>query len=193
MEQTPQVEVEDGGDMVLLLHMMKKMGVPEVIDRYLPRHWTQEGLDWGWVATIWLAHIISQGDHGKLPVREWVKQAPRTSEHATGLQRGETDCTEDRLSIWLTHLSETEAWPAIECELSGRTVRGYDLSAETVRLEMTTVSGQQDGERGTLRQLGHRKDAPPLRQPKVARATRDPLGWVVASGVGAGERADDPR
>lgn len=46
MEQTLQVEVEDVGDMVLLLHMMKKMGVPEVIDRYIPRHWKQEGLDW---------------------------------------------------------------------------------------------------------------------------------------------------
>lgn len=40
---------------------MKKMGVPEVIDRSMPRHWKQEGLAWGWVGTVWLAHIIAAG------------------------------------------------------------------------------------------------------------------------------------
>ncbi|SRR5713226_1306275 len=192
MEQKPQVEVEDVGDIVLLLHMMKKMGVPEVLDRSMPRHWKQEGLDWGWVGTIWLAHIISQGDHRKLPVREWAKQAHRTIEHATGVKLGETDFTDDRLGIVLTHVSKPEVWQVIERELSDRTVRVYDLSAETVRVDMTTVSGHHDGEGGTLMQFGHSKDDPTLRQLKVALATLDPLGWVVASSVVAGDRADDP-
>lgn len=148
MEQKPQVAVEDVGDIVLLLPMMKKMGVPEVIDRAIPRHWKQEGLDWGWVGTIWLAHISSQGDHRKLPVREWAKQAHRTIEHATGVKLSETDFTDDRLGSVLTHLSKPEVWPGIERELSERTVRGYDLSAERVRVDMTTVSGHHDGEGG---------------------------------------------
>jgi transposase len=192
MEQKPQVEVEDVGDIVLLLHMMKKMGVSEVIDRHIPRHWKQEGLDWGWVATIWLARIISQGDHRKLPVRQWVKQTQRTLEHATGVKLGETDFTDDRLGIVLTHLSKPEVWQGIERELSARTVRVYDLSQETVRVDMTTVSGHHDGAGGTLMQFGHSKDDPTLRQLKVALATLDPLGWVVASSVVAGDRADDP-
>lgn len=50
------------------------MGLPETLNQYLPRHWKQEGLDWGWVACIWLSYIISQGDHRKVRVREWVEQ-----------------------------------------------------------------------------------------------------------------------
>jgi transposase len=41
-------------------------------------------------------------------------------------------------------------------------------------------------------QFGHSKDDPTLRQLKVGLATLDPLGWVVARSVVAGDRADDP-
>ncbi len=50
-------------DIVLLLHVMIRMGLPDLLNRHLPRHWKQEGLDWGWVAVIWLSYIISEGDH----------------------------------------------------------------------------------------------------------------------------------
>jgi len=43
-------------DMVLLLGRMMKKGLPEIVDDYLPWHWRQEGLSWGWTATIWLAY-----------------------------------------------------------------------------------------------------------------------------------------
>ncbi|MCC5612579.1 hypothetical protein LC612_39270 [Nostoc sp. CHAB 5834] len=56
-----QIISERIDDVVLLLEVMKKMGLPEILNQYLPRHWKQEGLDWGWVACIWLSHIISQG------------------------------------------------------------------------------------------------------------------------------------
>ncbi|MEH2463770.1 MAG: hypothetical protein V7K23_08370 [Nostoc sp.] len=58
-------------DVVLLLEVMKKMGLPEILNQYLPPHWKQDGLDLGWV--VWLS-IISQGDHRKVWVREWVEQ-----------------------------------------------------------------------------------------------------------------------
>ena len=61
-------------DVVLLLHVMMQMGLPELLNRHLPRHWKQEGLDWGWVMVIWLGYILSEGDHRKVVVREWVKQ-----------------------------------------------------------------------------------------------------------------------
>jgi hypothetical protein len=32
------------------------------------------GLSWSWIATIWLAHILSQGDHRKLPVQAWPRR-----------------------------------------------------------------------------------------------------------------------
>ena len=42
-------------DLVLLLHVMLRLSLPDILDRHLPRHWLQAGLSWGWVATIWLA------------------------------------------------------------------------------------------------------------------------------------------
>jgi transposase len=64
------VTVERVDDFVLLIQVMMRLGLPGILDRDIPRHWLQEGLSWGWVATIWLAHIVSQGDHRKLTVRD---------------------------------------------------------------------------------------------------------------------------
>jgi hypothetical protein len=49
-------------DVALLIGQMVKMGLPEVLDRHIPRHWTQRGLSWGWTAVIWLAYR-----HGRRP------------------------------------------------------------------------------------------------------------------------------
>ena len=39
-------------DVALLIGQMVKMGLPEVLDRPIPRHGTQRGLSWGWTAVI---------------------------------------------------------------------------------------------------------------------------------------------
>ncbi|NJM28379.1 MAG: hypothetical protein HC856_09530 [Pseudanabaena sp. RU_4_16] len=44
-------------DIVLLLHVMMQMELPQLLNKHLPRHWKQEGLDWGWVIAIWLAYM----------------------------------------------------------------------------------------------------------------------------------------
>jgi hypothetical protein len=49
-------------DVALLIGQMVKMGLPEVLDRHIPHHWTQRGLSWGWTAVIWLAYIFTEGD-----------------------------------------------------------------------------------------------------------------------------------
>lgn len=178
-------------DFVLLIKMMMRLGLPAILDRHIPRHWLQEGLSWGWVATIWLAHIMSQGDHRKLTVRDWVRQAHATLEETTGLSIRDTDLTDDRLTIVLRELSKPEYWHSIERDLSRRTVRVYDLSVKRVRVDATTVSGYHSGEAGDLFQFGKSKDNPALRQIKQMMATLDPLGLPAATDVVSGERADD--
>ncbi|MBD1847909.1 hypothetical protein H6F89_31925 [Cyanobacteria bacterium FACHB-63] len=74
MTDTLKLTSERIDDVVLLLHLMKRVGLAELLNQHLPRHWRQEGLDWGWVAAIWLCSIISQGDHRKVWVQEWVEQ-----------------------------------------------------------------------------------------------------------------------
>ena len=85
-------------DFVLLLEIMKRLGFAAILDQHLTRHGLQQGLSWGWIATVWLAHILSQGDHRKLTVRDWVRQAHETVERVIGLDIRETDFTDDRLT-----------------------------------------------------------------------------------------------
>ena len=55
-------------DVALLIGQMITMGLPAVLDRHIPRHWKQRGLRWGWTAGIWLAPILTEGDHRKVAV-----------------------------------------------------------------------------------------------------------------------------
>ena len=114
MENQLSLTTERIDDIVLLIHVMLQVQLPDLLDRHLPRHWLQQGLSWGWVTTIWLAHILSQGDHRKLTVREWVAKAHETLESLTGQTIRDTDFTDDRLTIVLRHLSKSDYWHAIE-------------------------------------------------------------------------------
>jgi hypothetical protein len=60
-------------DVALLIGQMVKMGFVEVLDRHLPRHWKQRRLSWGWTAVIWLAYILTEGDHRKVTVAAYIK------------------------------------------------------------------------------------------------------------------------
>jgi transposase len=191
MENQLTLTTERIDDLVLLLHVMMQVQLPDLLDRHLPRHWLQQGLSWGWVTTIWLAHILSQGDHRKLTVRDWVAQAQETIQSVTGLTLRETDFTDDRLTIILRQLSKPEYWHAIEKDFAQSAVRVYQLPQERVRLDATTVSGYHTGGPESLFQFGHSKDDPDLLQVKAMMATLDPLGLPLVTQVVSGERADD--
>jgi transposase len=191
MKEELTITTERIDDFVVLLSMMQQMELPALLDRQMARHHLQQGLSWGWVASIWLAHIMSQGDHRKLTVRDWVRQAHSTLELVTGLDIRETDFTDDRLTIVLRHLSDVERWQAIEQALGRHLVRVYDLGEQPIRVDATTVSGYRNGGEGSMWQFGHSKDDPTLRQIKVMMATLDPLGLPLALEVVSGEQADD--
>jgi transposase len=191
MEPELTITTERVDDFALLIRVMMRLGLPAILDRHIPRHWLQEGLSWGWVATIWLAHILSQGDHRKLTVRDWVRQAHTTLEAITDLSIRDTDFTDDRLTIVLRELSKSEYWHAIERDLGQNTVRVYDLSAERVRVDATTLSGYHQESEDGLFQFGKSKDNPDLPQVKLMMASLDPLGLAIATDVVSGEQADD--
>ena len=190
-KQNYQIISERIDDIVLLLNVMKQMGLPELINDYLPRHPNQQGLDWGWVGVIWLSYILSQGDHRKVTVREWVKQRRYTIEKVCGISLVETDFTDDRLTILLRKLSHWATWSQIERDLNTNTISIYDLSVEQIRLDATTMSGHHLVSESGLFQFGHSKDDPCLAQIKVMLASLDPLGMPLATTVVSGEQADD--
>ena len=138
-------------DVALLIGQMVKMGLPEVLDRHIPRHWTQRGLSWGWTAVIWLAYIVTEGDHRKVSVETYLKGMHHTLSHLTAQVIEPLDFSDDRLSHLLTHLSKPAYWHQIERDLNARSIEVYALSQDVIRCDATTVSGDHEvTDRGTV-------------------------------------------
>jgi len=178
-------------DVALLIGQMVKMGLPEVLDRHIPRHWTQRGLSWGWTAVIWLAYIVTEGDHRKVSVETYLKGMHHTLSTLTAQVIEPLDLSDDRLSHLLTHLSKKAYWHQIERDLNARSIEVHALSQEVIRCDATTVSGDHEVTEGGLVQFGHSKDDPTRPQIKVMMGSLDPLGMPLATDVLSGERADD--
>jgi len=178
-------------DVALLIGQMITMGLPEVLDRHIPRHWTQRGLSWGWTAVIWLAHILTEGDHRKVAVEVYVKGMHHTLSRLTAQAIQPLDFSDDRLSHLLTHLSKAKYWHQIEQDLNERSIEVHALLAEVIRCDATTVSGAHEVTAEGLLQFGHSKDDPTRPQIKVMMGSLDPLGMPLATDVLSGERADD--
>jgi transposase len=83
-------------DVALLIGQMVQMGLPEVLDRHIPRHWTQRGLSWGWTAVIWLAYILTEGDHRKGSVETSLKGRHHTLRALTAQVIEPLDFRDDR-------------------------------------------------------------------------------------------------
>src|SRR5437899_1694090 len=109
-------------DVALLIGQMVKMGLPEVLDRHIPRHWTQRGLSWGWTAVIWLAYIVTEGDHRQVSVETYLQGMHHTLSHLTAQVIEPLDFSDDRLSHLLKHWSKPAYWHQIEHDLNARSI-----------------------------------------------------------------------
>ena len=178
-------------DVALLIGQMVKMGLPEVLDRPIPRHWKQRGISWGWTAVIWLAYILTEGDHRKVSVETYIKGMQHTLSQLTGQVIEPLDFSDDRLGHLLQHLSKPKYWHQIERDLNERSIEVYALPQDVIRCDATTVSGDHEVTAGGLLQFGHSKDDPTRPQIKVMMGSLDPLGMPLATDVLSGERADD--
>src|SRR6058998_1774636 len=178
-------------DVALLIGQMVTMGFVEVLDRHLPRHWKQRRLSWGWTVVIWLAYILTEGDHRKVAVEVYIKGMHHTLSHLTAQVIEPLDLSDDRLSHLLKHLSKPTYWHQIERDLNARSIEVHALPQDVIRCDATTVSGDHQVTAGGLVQFGHSKDDPTRPQIKVMLGSLDPLGMPLATDVLSGERADD--
>src|SRR6266536_4073983 len=143
-------------DVALLIGQMVKMGLPEVLDRPIPRHWTQRRIRWGWTAVIWLAAIVTEGDHRKVSVETYLKGMHHTLSRLTAQVIEPLDFSDARLSHLLTHLSKPASWHQIEHDLNVRSIEVHALPQDVIRCDATTVSGNHEVAEGGLWQLGHK-------------------------------------
>src|SRR3954454_9575427 len=73
VDATLELTHERVDDVPLLLGFLIKLQLPEILDRHLPPHPLHRGLSNGWLITVWIAYILSQADHRKSHVQEWVE------------------------------------------------------------------------------------------------------------------------
>jgi len=180
-------------DIPLLLAQLARMGVGPLLDEHFATHGNWNGLSLGEVSTVWLAFILSQGDHRLSHVQPWTEARIHLLSKCLERPVRGLDVTDDRLAAVLDALGSDSAWEAFEAALTGGLLRTYDLSATRVRVDSTTAKGHVEVSEAGLFQFGHSKDhRPDLPQVKINLSTLDPLGLPVSTTVVSGERADDP-
>jgi transposase len=180
-------------DIPLLLAQLERMGVRPLLDEYFPDHGNWVGLSLGWVAELWLTHILSEADHRLNHVEPWAEQRLHTLRGCTGQPVHPLDVGDDRLAEVLAALSDEARWAVFEGALNRQLRRVDELQPACVRRDNTAASGQWTVTEDGLFPFGHSKDPrPDLPQVKVMLAALDPLGLPVATDVVPGPRADDP-
>ncbi len=169
------------------------MGIPELLDDCFKPHGNWEGISLGWTTAVWLAHILSEGDHRMNQVQGWAAHRVQTLSLCTGQEVTERGLSDDRLALVLDALSDEQKWQHFETALNRQLIRVYDLKPKRVRVDSTTASGYWTVTEEGLFQLGYSKDhRPDLPQLKVMLSTLDPLGLPLVTQVVAGKAADDP-
>src|SRR6266566_3232144 len=193
MTEQLTVTTERVDDLPILLAQSDTMGIPELLDAYFKPHGNWEGISLGWTTAVWLAHILSEGDHRMNQMQSWVAHRLQTLHLCTGQQVQERSWSDDRLALVLDALAQPEAWQRFETALNQRIIRVYQLHPQRVRLDSTTASGYWTVTEEGLFQLGYSKDhRPDLPQLKVMLSALDPLGLPLVTQVVAGKAADDP-
>ncbi len=193
MTEKLTITTEGVDDIPILLALCANIGIAELLDAYFQPHGNWGGTSLGWTTTIWLAHILSEGDHRMNQVQPWAANRVQTLQMCSGQAVRDGNWSDDRLAIVLDVLSDDQKWQQFETALNRQIVRVYNLKPKRARVDSTTASGYWTVSEQGLFQLGYSKDhRPDLPQLKVMLSVLDPLGLPVATQIVSGERADDP-
>ncbi len=193
LDSGQEVSVERLDDIPLLISLQQQLGLSELIDEAIERHWRHLGLSVGQLVIGWNAYILSESDHRKVAVEDWAVEHQSILSQLLGLTLRRTDFTDDRLGQVLTHLSKDEVWGTIETKLWANSVSVYQLTPERVRLDGTRVSGYHTPHPEGLMQHGYNRQTPQRAQVKLMGASMDcgTSGHLLATDVVGGDEADD--
>src|SRR5262245_37481546 len=193
-EDVRVVCVERVDDIPVLLATLGRLEVAALLDRHFATHrlW-KGGLSFGEVLSVWLAFLLSQGDHRLYRLQPWAQQHLLTLAACLGKPVRPLDFHDDRLADVLDALADLDRWQAFEADLNQHTVRVYRLDPSLFRIDTTTAHSYAGvlSEQGLL-QLGRVRDGDDRPQLKVACCALDPLGLPVTTLVVPGNKGDDP-
>lgn len=198
MNETLQLTHTRVGDLPLLLGLLIKLDIPGIYDRQIADHGLHTGLSGGWMLAIWIAFVLSESDHTKYKVEEWVERHVELLSRLIGRQIRPGDFNDNRLGSLLTRLAKPERWEPFEAALWQQSVTVYQILPPSVgelhsaHCDATTVSGYHQVHQDGVMQRGHSKDhRPDLAQLKLMTIAAHPYGQLVATQVVSGQTADD--
>ena len=201
MNEQPQMTHLRVDDVPLLLGLLMQMKIAEIYDREVGDYKTHPGLSGGWMLTIWLAYLISQGDRTKYKVEAWVRQHHALLVQVTGQSFAPSDFNDNRLAALLKRLSKPRRWARFEAALWDHSVEVYELCPPSIaslgrlasaHVDSTTACGFHRILPDGVMQRGHSKDhRPDLAQLKLMTVAMHPFGHLAASDVVPGNTADD--
>src|SRR5690349_16593171 len=108
------ITTERVDDIPLLLGHMTRMGLPSRLNSCFPMHGNWQGLWIGDVVLIWLAHLLSEGDHRLNHVQPWAERRLHTLERCLGQPVRPEDVSDDRLAGVLEALADDLHWGYFE-------------------------------------------------------------------------------
>ena len=180
-------------DIPLLIAIIKQLSFDTILDRLIPTHGNTKYhclLSNGEAICIWLVYLISQGDHRKWKMDEWVATHELILTRLWGAPVVPGDFSDDRLSTLADYWGDATIMAAMDRLVCEHTVALFDMNQ--MRLDATDLTGFHAPTAAGLMQFGHRKSAPArcTQFKLMAAATGD--GQYIAGQFHAGHRADDP-
>src|SRR5882724_11778803 len=146
-------------DIPAIIAHLKKMRVAALLDNHFLPNGNWQGLSLGKTTVVWLAFLLSEGDHRLSRVEPWGQAHQRTLRRCRGSEVPPRDLTDDRWATPRDALSGAERWAALARDLNQSVRRVYDVQGRVVRVD-TTTAGAYVTPDGRC-QLGHSKDHRP--------------------------------
>lgn len=134
--ETLNVAAERSDDIPVLIAHMRRMDLPQILDRHIPTRAYWGNLSVGWTAVVWLAHLLSCSDHKSNTIQQWVAAHPETLRWCAGNDVTPVDVGVDRLHDVLIGLSHDVQWQAIEADLNRHMLHTWTLVPEQVHLRL---------------------------------------------------------
>src|SRR4051812_29253158 len=117
------LRVEVVADLPVLWATLQRLDLPATLDRHFPTptHW-KGPLTPGEVLALWLLFVLSGADHRLNHVEPWVAAHQGVLSALLGKTVLPVHCHDDRLADWLSRLSASASFAALERDLNQQTV-----------------------------------------------------------------------
>jgi len=161
MNQAPKLTTYRLDDLPLVLGLLMQMNLTKIFDSVIGDHGLHTGLSGGWMMTIWLAFIITRGDHTKYKVETWVEHHQEVIAKVSSQVIVPQAFNDNRLSSLLTRLSNDKRWNSFETALWRHEVEVYEICPASVgalvsaHVDSTTACGYHTPTESGLMQHGH--------------------------------------